>query len=81
MPVQEQVAIIYVVNSGQLDTVPVERMAEFQNGFLSYLKTSNPEILDTIRQRGQLNDELTDGLTAAVREYKQTAGFEMTNVE
>jgi F-type H+-transporting ATPase subunit alpha len=75
MPVQEQVAIIYAVNSGQLDTVPVERMAEFESGFLSYLKTAHQEILDSIRERGQLNDELTEGLTNAVREYKQTAGF------
>jgi F-type H+/Na+-transporting ATPase subunit alpha len=75
MPVQEQVAIIYAVNSGQLDTVPVERMAEFESGFLNYLKTAHPEILDSIRQRGQLNDELTEGLTSAVREFKQTAGF------
>jgi F-type H+-transporting ATPase subunit alpha len=75
MPIQEQVAIIYVVNSGQLDTVPVERMAEFESGFLSYMKTAHQEILDTIRERGQLNDELTEGLTNAVREYKQTAGF------
>ena len=75
MPVEEQVAIIYAVNAGQLDTVPVERIAEFESGFLSYLKTTNPALLDNIRERGQLNDELTDGLTAAVREYKQTAGF------
>ena len=75
MPVAEQVAIIYVVNAGQLDTVPVERMAEFESGFINYLKTAHPEILDTIRERGQLNDELTAGLTNSVREYKQTAGF------
>jgi F-type H+-transporting ATPase subunit alpha len=75
MPVQEQVAIIYAVNSGQLDTVPVERMAEFESGFLNYLKTAHPEILDGIRERRQLNDELTEGLTSAVREFKQTAGF------
>jgi F-type H+-transporting ATPase subunit alpha len=75
MPVAEQVAIIYAVNAGQLDTVPVERMAEFESGFINYLKTAHPEILDTIRERGQLNDELTEGLTNSVREYKQTAGF------
>ena len=75
MPVEEQTAIIYAVNSGQLDTVPVERMAEFEAGFLSYLKTANAQLLTSIRERGQLNDELTTGLTDAIREYKQTAGY------
>lgn len=38
------------MNSGQLDTVPVERIAEFQTGFIEYLKTTNPQVLVTIRE-------------------------------
>ncbi len=75
MPVEEQTAIIYAVNSGQLDTVPVERMAEFQTGYIEYLKTTNPQVLATIRETGRLSDEATTALTTAVREYKQTAGY------
>jgi F-type H+-transporting ATPase subunit alpha len=35
---RQQVAMIYAVNEGHLDTVPVERVGEFQAGFLSFLR-------------------------------------------
>jgi F-type H+-transporting ATPase subunit alpha len=75
MPVEEQTAIIYAVNSGQLDTVPVERMGEFQIGFIDYLRTTNAAVLATIRESGRMSDAETTALTNAVREYKQTAGY------
>jgi F-type H+-transporting ATPase subunit alpha len=75
LPVEEQVAIIYLVNNGVLDTVPVERIGEFQNGFIDYLHTNNPKVLDTIRESRALNDDSTAGLTTSAREYMQTVGF------
>ncbi|HEY8600600.1 MAG TPA: F0F1 ATP synthase subunit alpha, partial [Thermomicrobiales bacterium] len=75
MPVEEQVAIIYLVNNGVLDTVPVERISEFQSGFIDYLHTNNPRVLETIRESRALNDDSTGGLTTSAREYMQTVGF------
>jgi F-type H+-transporting ATPase subunit alpha len=75
LPVEEQVAIIYLVNNGVLDTVPVERIGEFQNGYLDYLHTNNPQVLETIRESRALNDDSTGGLTTSAREYMQTVGF------
>jgi len=75
LPVEEQVAIIYLVNNGILDTVPVERIAEFERDYLDYLRTSHPQVLESIRDSRALNDESTGTLTTAAREYMQGAGF------
>jgi F-type H+-transporting ATPase subunit alpha len=75
LPVEEQVAIISVVNNGTLDTVPVERISEFQAGYLDYLKTNHPQVLDGIRESRALGDDTIKALTDGAREYMQTAGF------
>jgi F-type H+-transporting ATPase subunit alpha len=75
LPVEQQVAIIYAVNQGQLDNVPVERVREFEADFLNYLESAHPEILDGIRGQRVLSDDLAGALAAAVQEFKQTAGF------
>ncbi len=75
LKVEEQVAIIYLVNNGVLDTVPVERIAEFERDYLDYLRTSHPQVLESIRDSRALNDESTKTLTTAAREYMQGAGF------
>ena len=75
LPVEEQVAIIYLVNNGLLDTVPVERIGEFQNGFIDYLHTNHPQVLETIRESRALSDESTGTITTAAKEYMQTVGF------
>jgi F-type H+-transporting ATPase subunit alpha len=75
LPVEEQVAIIYLVNNGILDTVPVERVGEFQRDYLDYLRTSHPQVLEQIRSSRVLSDESMNMLTTAAREYMQGAGF------
>jgi F-type H+-transporting ATPase subunit alpha len=75
LPVEEQVAIIYVVNNGTLDTVPVERIGEFEKGYLDYLRTTYPQVLTTIRDSRALSDESNKTLTSAAREYMQASGY------
>ncbi len=74
-PVENQVAIIYAVNNGFLDDVPVERVAAFEEGYTDYLQTSYPGLLEEIREKKVLSDVLGEGIARTVREYKQTAGF------
>src|SRR5437764_9240650 len=75
LPVENQVAIIYAVNNGYLDDVPVERVKEFEQGLYEFLGASHAEILQEIREKQVLTDELNAALAAAIKEYKQTAGF------
>jgi F-type H+-transporting ATPase subunit alpha len=74
-PVAKQIAMIFAVNEGHLDDIPVERIGEFESGFYDYMDMSHTEILDEIGQKKVLSDDLRGALATAVKEYKQTAGF------
>jgi len=69
MPVEEQVAIIWVVTNGFLDAVDVRHIRQWERDFLDYLRTSHPAVLDTIRTRKALDDDLTGRLRAAAEAF------------
>ena len=48
IPVAHQVAILYAVTNGFLDTVPVERTQEFEEQLRNYLETTGQKVLDGI---------------------------------
>jgi F-type H+-transporting ATPase subunit alpha len=54
--VEKQVAIIYLGTKGLLRNVPVEKIREFEDQFLSALEQRNPEVLETFRN-GKLDPE------------------------
>ncbi|GAB4126772.1 MAG: F0F1 ATP synthase subunit alpha [Raineya sp.] len=55
VPVEEQVAIIYVGTQGCLDKVPVERVKEFEKEFLRIMRTEHKSILANL-QKGKFED-------------------------
>lgn len=75
LAVEKQVAIIWAGANGFLDDVPVERMAEFEEQFHSYMETTHGDILSAIVEQGRLEDELVEKLREAVTNFKKTADF------
>ncbi|MBK5268021.1 MAG: F0F1 ATP synthase subunit alpha [Acidimicrobiia bacterium] len=72
LPVEEQVLEIYAVTNGLFDDVPVERIVKTNAALRTFVKTRNPELLDTIRQTGKLPE--ADALDAAINAFKETLG-------
>jgi F-type H+-transporting ATPase subunit alpha len=72
MPVETQVAILWAVTNGHLDDVPVPAVRKWERDFIAYLETHQPKILEGIRTKKALDDELTNGLKAAVASFKPT---------
>ncbi len=73
VPVEKQVAIIYLGTNGLLRDVPVEKIKEFEEQFLTTLEQRHPDVLETFRA-GKLTDEATDALrTLAADMSKQYA--------
>jgi len=66
VPVEEQVAIIWAVTNGHLDSVAVKHIRQWERDFLEYLRSSQAEVLQTIRTKKTLDDDLTGKLKAAV---------------
>jgi F-type H+-transporting ATPase subunit alpha len=61
VPVEKQVAIIYLGTNGLLRDVPVNKVKEFEEVFLTTLEQKHPEVLETFRS-GKLTDEATSKL-------------------
>ncbi|MGB3526318.1 MAG: F0F1 ATP synthase subunit alpha [Flavobacteriales bacterium] len=61
MRVEEQVAIIYLGSKGLLGKVPVEKVRQFEQQYLTMLRNSHSETLAALK-RGELNDQITGTL-------------------
>lgn len=70
MPVEEQVAILYAATNGYLDSIAVERVREFEKGFLDYMRTEGSEVLQQIRETGDLGPETEAALKEAITAFK-----------
>ena len=60
IPVEVQVAVLWAVQNGYMDDVPVERIKEFQNKLTEFLTTRKAELLARASRREKaLSDALT----------------------
>ncbi len=62
VPVEEQVAIIYVAGQGLLDDVPVDKIRAFERDFRERLRTKHADVLASIRSTGKMSDEAAAAL-------------------
>ena len=72
IPVEIQVVVLWAVQNGYMDQVPVARVKEFQNKLTEYFTTRKNQLLAKIGREKALNDELKVELKAAADEFKQT---------
>ncbi|MCB0402875.1 MAG: F0F1 ATP synthase subunit alpha [Flavobacteriales bacterium] len=67
LPVEKQVAIIYLGTKGLINSVPVDKVKAFESEFLSYMENKHRDVLDALRA-GKLDDEITSTLENAAAE-------------
>jgi F-type H+/Na+-transporting ATPase subunit alpha len=75
IPVEVQVAVIWAVQNGFVDDVPVERVKEFQAGLTEFLTTQKSDLLARIAAERALSDALTADLKVAAEQFRQTVDF------
>jgi len=61
MRVEEQVAIIYLGSKGLLGKVPIPKVRQFEEAFLTLLRNSHSDTLAALK-RGEFNDQITGTL-------------------
>jgi len=72
VPVEVQVAVIWAVQNGYVDDVPVERIKEFQAEWTEFLTIRKTDLLERIGREKALATDLVDALKAAADQFKQT---------
>ncbi|KAH6619481.1 P-loop containing nucleoside triphosphate hydrolase protein [Chaetomium sp. MPI-SDFR-AT-0129] len=67
--VNEMVPIIYAGVNGYLDSVPVDKILQWESDFLAHLKTNEADVLATIDKEGAISKELEAKLKEIVPNF------------
>ena len=69
MAVEEQVVSIFSGVRGYLDDVEVDQIGRFEQEFLNDLRDKKPQILSSIRESGDMSDDVEKELSAHLEEF------------
>jgi F-type H+/Na+-transporting ATPase subunit alpha len=69
LPVEKQVVILYAATNGFLDSVEVEHVRAFETGLYQFLETRRPQVLTSLAEKRQFDDEMKAALNAALKEF------------
>jgi F-type H+/Na+-transporting ATPase subunit alpha len=72
IPVEEQVAVLWAMQNGYVDAVPVDRVKEFQTKLQEYLRTRKESLMESIVTKKALDKDLEADLKGALDEFKST---------
>jgi F-type H+/Na+-transporting ATPase subunit alpha len=71
VPVEKQVMIIFAGTNGYLDDLRVEDVRRFEAELYKFLDNSKPDLLNAIREKRELSDDIKKQVTDALKEFKQ----------
>ena len=68
MTVAEQVISVFCGVKGHLDDIEQKNIADFENKIIEKCKSEKPEILDSIKSSGKLEEDAEKSLTEVISE-------------
>jgi F-type H+-transporting ATPase subunit alpha len=71
VPMEKQVAILFAGGNGFLDGIPVEDVRRFEGEMNHFLDNNKADVLQAIRDKKELNDEIKGKLKDALNEFKK----------
>jgi F-type H+/Na+-transporting ATPase subunit alpha len=71
VPVEKQVVIIFAGTSGMLDDLAVEHVRPFEAELSRFMDTSQTALLQEIREKKALDDQLKSKLNTVIKEFKE----------
>lgn len=74
LTVEKEVAVLYALTRGHLDTVPVESVAKFEAEFVEYLNGEGKEIITALEKSKALNDDIEEMLKKHIEVIKVRIG-------
>jgi F-type H+-transporting ATPase subunit alpha len=72
VPLERQVAILYVATKGLLDDIPARRVRDFETQFDRFLDTEHAGVMKKLATTKVLDDETAAALEAAAKDFRQT---------
>ncbi|MEJ2345458.1 MAG: F0F1 ATP synthase subunit alpha [Gammaproteobacteria bacterium] len=75
LSVADMAVSLYAANEGHLDDVDVKKVVDFEAALHSYVRSEHADLMRTINDTGDYNDEIEAGLKKAVESFKQTGSW------
>jgi F-type H+-transporting ATPase subunit alpha len=72
LPVEVQVMVLWAVQNGYFDLVPIERTKEFQNKLTEFMTLRKADLLEKIAREKTLSDTLVAELKTATDSFKES---------
>ncbi len=79
LPVEKQVLIIFAGTNAYLDDLPTEDMRRFEEELFRFTENAHPGILQQIREKKKIDDDLRAGMHALLKEFKERFAAEQRN--
>ena len=70
MSAQNEVMILFAGANGYLDEWPVEAIADYEKQALEFMESKYADLLEEIKEKNEINDELEEKLKKALDEFK-----------
>jgi F-type H+-transporting ATPase subunit alpha len=71
LPVEKQILIIYAGTNGMLDDLPAEQCRLFETELYGFLDSTQAGMLQAIREKKTLDDQLKAQVNAVLKEFKE----------
>ncbi|HVG33259.1 MAG TPA: F0F1 ATP synthase subunit alpha [Pyrinomonadaceae bacterium] len=71
MDVAQQVLVIWSATNGYIDDVPVENVRRFEGELLRFVENSHPGVLQSIREKKSLTDDIKNDLAQVLGDFKE----------
>lgn len=72
LSVEQEVAVLYALTRGHLDTVPVEKIGEWEEKFLEYLETDGDDFVSMLRTKKALDEETEEMLKKHIETFEKS---------
>jgi F-type H+-transporting ATPase subunit alpha len=70
LTIDKQVVAIFAVNNGYVDDYPANAVQRYEKEMISFMESSYSDVLDTLRDKKAIDDDLQDKIKAALDEFK-----------
>ncbi len=70
LPVEDQVIVLFCATNSYLMDLPTKKVREFNKEFLKYIKENYAQIPESIRNTGNIDEEVESRLKAAIESFK-----------
>lgn len=71
MGFEMQSIVFYAVSNGFVDTVPSEKVREWEKGLVDFISASHPKLLQAINEKPELIPEIEQDIQSVLEEYKK----------